>query len=466
MISGAGGEGGRGGIRSLRKGEGYFVSSWKSSPISSFKCSKGHLLKAVGTILKVLGDDVKKRYDRAMKTRPDAWKSVFIYDEETASFEYSSVHPFKPIRAKLTMDLCRRYDLIERPWIRVVKPQPLSFEAIAKFHDSSYLKFLQEIDSQSPAGHLRPDALFDQEGDSSGLGLKVLEYGLGTPDNPIFPGLYDFSVKTAGATFLAVQMVTSGEANLAFNPLGGFHHAGRGHAEGFCYINDVAVAITDLLKTGRRIAFVDIDAHHANGVQDAFYQEDRVLVISFHESGKNLYPWSGFENEIGEGKGKGYNVNIPMPQMTDDSAFARAFHEIVPPLLGAYKPDLLMTELGADTLVHDPLTDLGMTNFSYCQAVEELSDLALPTVALGGGGYDVFKTARSWTLAWAILNGLEPRDEYAGIIGGMMFGPENEAGSLQDKPIFATGALKDRINRELDRVLEYIKKVVFPLHGL
>ena len=265
---------------------------------------------------------------------------------------------------------------------------------------------------------------------------------------------------------MGAKMVATGEVQVAFNPVGGFHHAGRDHAEGFCYVNDVAVTITKLLKEGLRVAFVDIDAHHANGVQDAFYRDDRVLVISFHENGKDLYPWSGFENEIGEEKGKGYTVNVPLPQNTDDEAFVLAFCEIVPPLLDAYAADLVIAELGADTHISDPLTHLSMTNFGYCQVIGKLKESASRLLALGGGGYDVYKTSRSWTLAWGILNGVEPRDEYVGIIGGMMFGPEIEVGSLEDKTVCNTGAVKERIDREVERVLEYIKENVFPIHKI
>jgi acetoin utilization protein AcuC len=406
-------------------------------------------------------------YDgKRMISRAKNFASAFIYSEELSSFEYSATHPFKPIRAKLTLDLCRRYDLIDRPWIRIVKPEPLDFEILAEFHDESYLKALQAVDSAAMASELWPDTPPPQAGEFLTLDPKILEYELGTEDNPIFSGVYDYSALAAGATFLGAKMVASGEVQVAFNGVGGFHHAGRDHAEGFCYVNDVAVAITHLLKEGLRVAFVDIDAHHCNGVQDAFYADDRVLVISFHETGRDLYPWSGFENEIGEGKGRGYTVNVPLPQKTDDEAFVRAFEEVVPPLLEAYCPDMVIAELGADTHISDPLTHLSMTNFGYCQAVKKLIEQTPRLLALGGGGYDIFKTTRSWTLAWAILNDLEPRDEYAGIIGGMMFGPEVEVGDLHDKTVFTTGIVKERINREVDRVLETIKQTVFPIHQI
>jgi acetoin utilization protein AcuC len=401
-----------------------------------------------------------------MNGRPENFASAFIYSDELANFEYSPTHPFKPIRAKLTLDLCRRYDLIDRPWIRIVKPEPLPLEVMAEFHDETYLKALQAVDSAALASELWPDVPSGHESDSFTIDPQILKYELGTDDNPIFAGVYDYSALAAGATLTGARMVASGEVQVAFNPVGGFHHAARDHAEGFCYVNDVAVAITQLLKDGLRVAFVDIDAHHCNGVQDAFYRDDRVLVISLHESGRYLYPWSGFETEIGEGKGRGYTVNVPLPEKTDDEAFVRAFGEIVPPLLEAYAPDIVIAELGADTHISDPLTHLSMTNLGYCQVVEKLTERVPRLLALGGGGYDVYKTTRSWTLAWAIMNHLEPRDEYVGVIGGMMFGPEVEAGDLHDKTVYTTGVVKERINREIDRVLRYIKQTVFPIHKI
>ncbi len=385
-------------------------------------------------------------------TRSEKFASAFVYSDELAGFEFSPSHPFKPFRANLTLNLCRRYDLIEKPWIRLVHPKPVDFSILAQFHDESYLKLLQAVDSPRAEA-----ALFDP---------AILKYGLGTEDNPFFAGMYHFCALASGATLAAAQMVGSGEVQVAFNPVGGFHHAGRGHAEGFCYVNDVAVAVTQLLKEGKRIAFVDIDAHHGNGVQDAFYADDRVLVVSYHENGHQLYPWSGFENEIGEGAGRGYNVNVPLPEQCDDETFIRAFAEIVPKLLAAYGPDLVIAEIGADTHVSDPLTHLCITNAGYSEVIKILAGCTPAIVALGGGGYDAYKTARNWTLAWAILNDLEPRDEYAGIIGGMMFGPEAEAGSLWDISVPTTGAAKEQIVREMDRIIDYIRQNVFPIHKI
>jgi acetoin utilization protein AcuC len=159
-------------------------------------------------------------------------------------------------------------------------------------------------------------------------------------------------------------------------------------------------------------------------------------------------------------------VNVPLPPNTDDETYVYAFEEIVPPLLSAYAPEIVIAELGADTHIADPLTDLCLTNNGYSQVVKKIAENAPHLLALGGGGYDLYKTARNWTLAWAAMNGLEPRDEYPGIIGGMMFGPEVDAGSLYDKPFHTVGTAKERLRQEVNRVLDYLKETVFPIHHI
>ena len=159
-----------------------------------------------------------------------------------------------------------------------------------------------------------------------------------------------------------MRMIFDGEIDLAFSPTGGFHHAGRRHAEGFCYVNDIGVAIEELLAAGRRIAYIDIDAHHGNGIQNEYDSNGDVLKISMHESGETLYPWGGFETETGAGDGAMCNVNIPLPAGTDDEFFIAAFDEIVPPLVSAYAPDIIIAVVGTDCLASDPLTHLSLTN--------------------------------------------------------------------------------------------------------
>jgi acetoin utilization protein AcuC len=374
-------------------------------------------------------------------------RSVFIHSHEIAKFDFGPDHPYKPERAIKAYELCRRYGVMDRRWMETMAPKPIDPGLLSLFHDEKYLDVLRQVS----AGKVT---------------LDMLAHGIGSEDNPILPGIYEWSLMTAGATHMGMRLVVEGEADVAFNPLGGFHHAQRDYAEGFCYVNDVAIAITDAMKRGRKVAFIDIDAHHCNGVQDAFYEEDRVLVISLHEAGETLYPGTGKVDEIGVGKGVGYNVNIPLAEGTDDEVYVSAFQEVVPPIIMAFEPDFVVAEIGADTLRSDPLTHLMLTNNAYQEVVKSIKRFSPRLLSLGGGGYDIYRTARCWTLAWSILNEVEPEDEFAGVVGGMMFGPEMEVSSLYDAPRPSTGEVKERALAKAKEAVEFFKSNVFPLHGI
>jgi acetoin utilization protein AcuC len=374
-------------------------------------------------------------------------KSAFIYSALFSQYDFGPLHPFKTARAKIVYELCHRYSLFDRPWIEIAKPEPLCFEKLALFHNSDYLNLLKAASSNSFA-------------------FEMLGCGLGTEENPVFEGLYDLIALSAGATYLGADLLVNQGFSVAFNVFGGFHHAGSSHAEGFCYINDVGIAISRLLKEGLKVAYIDLDAHHGNGIQDAFYTDPRVLKISLHESGKTLYPWSGCETEIGKGEGKGYNVNLPLPQGTDDETYLSAFTQVVPPLIKAFAPDITLGVFGADTHRSDPLTHLNMSNYALCEAVKIIRELSPRLLALGGGGYNLYTSARTWSLLWATMNEIEPDDTVLGAVGGMMYGPEAESGSLaQDAPTSTTGGAKEKIQEEVEEKVEYIKKTVFPLLG-
>ena len=374
-------------------------------------------------------------------------KSAFIYSEAFSQYDFGPLHPFKTTRAKIVNELCHRYNLLDRPWIEILKPEPLCMEKLSLFHNEEYLRLLDSASSGT----------FD---------FEMLGCGLGTEENPVFEGLYNLVTLSAGATYLGKELLMREDFTVALNVFGGFHHAGRSHAEGFCYINDVGVAISHLLKEGFKVAYIDLDAHHGNGIQDFFYNDNRVLKVSIHESGKTLYPWSGNETEIGGGVGKGYNVNIPLPQGTDDEIYLSAFSSVVPPLVKAFSPDITVGVFGADTHHSDPITHLNMSNNPLCEAVKAIRDLSPKLLALGGGGYNIYTSARTWSLLWAIMNKIEPEATFAGLVGGMMFGPELESGSLEDAPRYTTGAEKECIQKEVERVVDYAKKTVFPLLGI
>ncbi|NOZ84672.1 MAG: GNAT family N-acetyltransferase [Deltaproteobacteria bacterium] len=372
-------------------------------------------------------------------------KSAFVYSERFSDFEYSPDHPFKPSRAKDSYRLCLRQGFLKEPWMRVVEPKPMAEERLVESHDPGYLDALKK------AGQGKFDESF-------------LGYGLGTDDCPIFKGLWDYILLYCSSTLAAVDLLLENRYELVFCPLGGFHHSGREHAEGFCYVNDVIVAIDYLLAHGLRVAFVDIDAHHCNGVQDAYYEDDRVLVISLHESGKTLYPWSGFETEIGKDKGKGYNMNIPLPRETDDECYLKAFTALVPPALSAFAPDVLIGEIGADTHRNDPLTNLKLTNNGYAGCIEILRDISPRILLLGGGGYDPDTTARSWARAWAMANNIEQTPGYMANLGGTFLGSlELDDGSLEDMRYYTTGKIKEDIILEIDRIIQFHKENILKL---
>jgi acetoin utilization protein AcuC len=383
------------------------------------------------------------------KPPPDRLPAHFIYSEEMGRFDFGPDHPFKPERATKTFDLCLRYGVLNYPWMRVVEPRMIDEGLLTLYHEPPYLSLLKEASRGK-------------------VSLEMLERGLGTADNPIVQGIYEWSLRAAGGTHGAVKDILSGRIQVAFNLLGGYHHARAGKAEGFCYINDIVIAIMAALQEapGLKIAYVDLDAHHGNGVQDPFYEDPRVLFISTHETGKTLYPWSGNEKETGKGAGEGYTVNLPLEPGTDDEVYSFVLDNAVFPILKAFSPDIMIAEVGADTLISDPLTHLKLTNNGYQKALRGLMPICKKLLALGGGGYDLYRTSRCWTLAWAILNHVEPVDEFAGIVGGMMFGPEMEVGSLFDHPFSTKGEVKEKAFAEARRVVAHIQEKVFPIHKI
>jgi acetoin utilization protein AcuC len=374
-------------------------------------------------------------------------RNVFMYSDDLARQEYKPSHPFKPVRARLMHELLNRYGLIDGEDQAVVRPSLMDEELLYLFHTREYIQLLKQ-------------------GEKGEFSVEMLYAGLATEDNPLFRGMYQYALAASSATFEGAMMLHHGEARFVFNPFGGFHHAGRNHAEGFCYINDVAISITELMNRGRRVAYIDMDAHHGNGVQDAFYGTKKVLKISFHESGDTLYPGSGFESETGEGEGLGYNVNIPLRAGTDDEVYLLAFETLVPPLIENFRPDIVVACTGCDTHCEDPLAHLNLTSNGYKQAISIINDLSPKVLALGAGGYKLHKTAALWTLAWAEFSGQQPQDLHTGLVGGMMYGPEAGAGQLDDPPFIVEGKDKESCLFHASQVIDFVRNNIFPLHGI
>lgn len=320
-------------------------------------------------------------------------KKAYIFSNDYFEFDYGPQHPLRIERLKLADHLIRAYGLLDIPGLIIEQTIPAQQKQIETFHRIDYLDVLKKC---------------SREGECI---EEAYSYGMGPGDNPVFKGMWSWSLLTAGASIQAGKMVAEGLVDTAFNMAGGLHHAMAGKASGFCYVNDIVILIKDLLAGGRRVAYVDIDAHHGDGVQSAFYDNDQVLTVSIHQHGKSLFPGTGFVYETGAGKGQGFAVNIPVYPGTDDEVFVSVFNSIVPDLIEAFEPDVMVTQLGVDTMRTDPLTNLCLTNNGFVSVMNTLKKLNKPWVALGGGGYHVVNVARAWTLAWAVINGLEPPDE-------------------------------------------------------
>ena len=312
-------------------------------------------------------------------TTKDQPKIAFAYSEELSQYQLSPEHPLRPIRLKHMHELMKATGLMNLANIASVQPRLANRDEIESAHDLDYVSNVSAVSN----GSVLPDSS---------------KYGLGTPDNPISKGMYDNTALCVGTTLTASELVMSGRANIAFAPAGGVHHhAMRRYASGFGVFNDAVIAMNTMIKSGLRIAYVDIDCHHGDGVQAGYYDSDQVLTISIHESGQWLFPGTGHVQEIGENNGLGYSVNIPLAPYTQDTEWHAAFDELIPPLIKTFKPDVLFTQLGIDTHFQDPLTHMSLTTQGFNLAVKKLAKLGSEIgkwVAVGGGGYDFSVVAR------------------------------------------------------------------------
>jgi acetoin utilization protein AcuC len=373
-------------------------------------------------------------------------KLAFIYTPEIEGLTYPPDCPFKTQRAGLTRKRLRSLGLLGGEGRAEVAPRKASLAELERFHTPRYQQELQRAAS----------------GDLTVEGLRM---GIGGPDTPVFKAMFEYGAWASGAALTAADLLLAGEADIAFHLLGGFHHAMAERAAGFCYLNDIVLACMRLADAGKRVACVDVDAHHGDGTQDAFYRRNDVLTISLHESGKTLFPWGGFESEIGEGAGRGYNVNVPLPAGTYDEAFLAAFNRIVVPFLEDYAPDFIVLELGMDTLAGDPLTHLCLTNNVVVDVVKRLMDFKRPMLVAGGGGYHVEHTVRAWALAWRTCCGGDDDDDFSAGLGGVMLASTEWAGGLRDRALPVTAEQRQAVEPELRATIDTLINNAFRHHG-
>jgi acetoin utilization protein AcuC len=367
-------------------------------------------------------------------------RSVFINSDIMSGYTFSENHPFKPQRIREVYQMCKKKHLLEGPGVKVIDVNEAEEEILSHFHTYEYVENLKKANS------------------GENVDVEMLRHGIGSHENPVFKGVYDFSALTATASLVAAREV-AGDEDCAFNPGGGFHHAHPDRAAGFCYVNDVVIAIDEISKTHDRIAYVDIDAHHGDAVQDAYYSNPDVLTISMHETGKTLFPWGGFEKETGEGKGKGRNINLPLEPETDDEVFLLLFENVVMEALKLFDPDIIVGQFGADMLATDPLTHLKLTNNGYIEAIEMLHQRYKKILALGGGGYSMGDVVKCWTMLWSELCGVELNAGYGGALGGVLLGdPAIEDSDLRDMHSYTSGPVKDKLLERANELINNFEK--------
>jgi acetoin utilization protein AcuC len=380
--------------------------------------------------------------------------TLVLWDDALLDYDLGD-HPLDPVRVELTIALARALGVLERSGVRVAPPDPADEATLRLVHHPDYLAAVKA--ARSDGG-----------------------WGLGTPDNPVFDRMHEASAHVAGATVAAVEAVWRGDAVRAVNIAGGLHHAMPARASGFCVYNDPAIGIARLLELGaERIGYVDIDVHHGDGVQAAFWNDPRVLTISLHESPLTLFPGTGFPSETGGPDAPGSAVNVALPAGTGDAGWLRAFHAVVPSVLRAFRPQLLVTQCGVDTHRLDPLADLRLTVDGQLAAYLALRALADELcdrrwVATGGGGYALVEAVPlAWTQLLATVTG-EPLDpatptpeRWRALAARRRPGADvpvrlTDGGTADYQP-WQPG---DGTGDPIDRAVAATRTAVFPLHGL
>ncbi|MBS3956128.1 MAG: acetoin utilization protein AcuC [Clostridiales bacterium] len=336
-------------------------------------------------------------------------RPALFYSDAMAAYDLGPHHPLKPERFTLAVDLMRAYGLIgEERNLDPVHPieffspsGPASGADLALVHDEAYIATVKDASAYPERYRF------------------VTRHGIGVGDTPAAHGLHDVAALICGGTIAALSRVLDapGPAR-SFAPAGGLHHAHRNSAAGFCIYNDPAVAIAVALRErpGTRIAYLDIDAHHGDGVQEAFYDTANVLTISLHESGRYLFPGTGHAEETGIGAGTGYAINVPLPPFADAECYKVVFDEVVAPVLAAFSPDALVAQCGADAHHADPLTHLGLTLSGMRDLYRRIVEIADAScggrlACCGGGGYGTYSVVpRAWTMLAAVLAGVDVPD--------------------------------------------------------
>ncbi|HEV2782912.1 MAG TPA: acetoin utilization protein AcuC [Actinophytocola sp.] len=381
-------------------------------------------------------------------------RAAIVWDSSLLGYDLGGEHPLHPIRLELTVRLAAALGVLDE--VELLMPPEATDEEIERIHDAGYIAAVKEA----------PMSGWD------------IGHGLGTPDNPIFDRMHEASARVVGSSLLAARRIASGATDRAVSIAGGLHHAMRARASGFCVYNDMAVAIDWLLDNGfERIAYVDVDVHHGDGVQAAFYDDPRVLTISLHQNPATLFPGTGFPDELGGPEAQGTAVNVALPPHTADGGWLRAFHAVVPALLAAFRPQILVTQCGVDTHEEDPLAELSLSVDGHRAIYQALRDLAERHaggrwLAAGGGGYQLLRVVpRSWThlLATVLDRDVKPDTrlptEWTNTV--LKLAPSAELPmTMSDGKDTGFREWEPTSTERVDTAIRETRHAVFPLHGL
>ncbi|MQA91701.1 MAG: acetoin utilization protein AcuC [Gemmatimonas sp.] len=321
-------------------------------------------------------------------------KAALIWDSSFASYRFRPDHPFNPKRLELTASLIQAMGLLDGDRFRLVSPRVATDAELQRVHSAQFVRAVHRLS--------------ERDADEGG----AQRWGLGTEDNPVFRRMHEATATVVGGTLVAAEMVMGGQVDRAFALAGGLHHAHRERASGFCIYSDLGAAIAWIRERyGCRVLYVDYDAHHGDGVQGLFYSDPEVLTLSIHESGRFLFPGTGFPDELGEGDGYGYSLNLPMHPQTEDDSWLDVYSEVLHEAAEAFRPEIIVLQSGCDAHVLDPLTHLRCTTRIYeettritCEVAERFCGGRI--IVTGGGGYAIWRVVpRAWTLVWAVLTG-------------------------------------------------------------
>jgi acetoin utilization protein AcuC len=377
-----------------------------------------------------------------------------VWDPSLLNYDFGGQHPFNPVRLDLTIRLATELGVLDG--VPLLVPDPAGESELLRIHTDEYLEAVKSA----------PMAGWD------------VGHGLGTADNPVFSGMHEATSLVVGSTLLAARKIAEGEATRAVNIAGGLHHAMPASASGFCIYNDCSVAISWLLDNGfDRVAYVDTDVHHGDGVQTAFYDDPRVLTVSLHQHPFTLWPGTGYSTEIGTGDAEGTSVNLPLPPRTKDAGWLRAFHAVVPALLDDFQPQILVTQCGVDSHEEDPLAALSLSvdgHRTIYRTLRELADTYAggKWLAVGGGGYQLIRVVpRSWSHLIATVLNRDVAPE-APLPPGWL-DTVRQAAPRAELPAAMTDGREtsfkpwgDGEDDPVDVAIRDTRSAVFPLHGL